>query len=149
MGVEGDGGVGEIVLRRVFGFEIAEPVDAANERRAVARSHDLPNMGRKVANGEADPALCRRIGIRAVNQANMMQGHLAGLKREHHCVIAIDVHRDLLAACQQIVRPRTCRDARPARVCCVSGMTRMAPFSAVLSDSATQAVTMSAGSSPQ
>ena len=89
---------------RIFRLEIAEPIDAANERCTVARSDHLPNVGRKVANSETDPALCRRVGIRSMDQANMVKRHLAWLKREHHGGAAIDVHRDLLTACQQIVR---------------------------------------------
>ena len=56
-GVEGDRLLGQVRERPLLWLEIAIGIDAADERGAVVGADDLADMGRQIADGEADAAM--------------------------------------------------------------------------------------------
>src|SRR5260221_7510211 len=100
--VEGHRGLRQIGFGPLLRLEIAEFVHAAHERSAVMRSDDLSDIGRQVTDGEADPALTRRVWIGAVDQPYMVQRHLAWPQLQQAVARLIHVDRDFLAARQQV-----------------------------------------------
>src|SRR5882762_62061 len=92
----------EIALRARLELEMVEAIGAAHQGRAV-RSGDLADRGRHVAYGEADAAVIRGVGRRAVDEADMVERHLAGLEGDRHRLALVDIHRNLLAAGQEVV----------------------------------------------
>ena len=78
-------------------------VDAAHQRSAVVRAGCLADIGRDVADGEADAPHIGRVGIGAMDQPDMVQRHLAGLQLQHAGLRVVDLDHDLLAAAEQVV----------------------------------------------
>ena len=122
---------------------------AAHQRRAVVAAGDLAHIGRDVADREADAPVVRRVGIGAVDQPHVVQRHLAGARvpasppRARRPRPSISWPRDSRLSAAKVSRCGTWSSL------CVPGITRIAPFAAVLSVNATQAVTTSGGSRPQ
>src|SRR5476649_2408334 len=84
-------------------LEIVIAVGAAHQRGAVLGADRLLHVGRDVADGEADAPVVRLVGLRAVRQQNVMQRGLARLQDRVDTLGLVDLHRDLLAAAQEIV----------------------------------------------
>ena len=133
---------------RSSAMEMAERVDAAHQRGAVGHAGGLAHAGGDVADGEPDPALVGRVRLRAVDQLDVVQRHLAGLELERDGLGLVDLDADLLAAAQQVVGGE--------RILVRDDLGRMrarydahGPVLGLLSLSAIQAVTMSGGSRPQ
>ena len=51
---------------------------------------------------EADAPLAGRVGVGAVDQADVMERHFASLQFQHFRFALVDLYRDLLAARQEI-----------------------------------------------
>src|SRR5579883_917004 len=104
-----DRGMGGERLGRAIGggpwlvLEVMEGVDAAHQGGAVPRADRLLDVGRDVADGEADAPVVRLVGRRAVRQQHVMQGRLAGLELDRDALALVDLDGDLLAAAQQVV----------------------------------------------
>ena len=64
---------------------------------------ELRHVGRDIADGKADPPVVRRVGRRAVNEAHVVQRHLAGMQGDDPPPRTVDLDHHLLAARQQIV----------------------------------------------
>ena len=125
--------------------------NASRPRTSVALSviaGGLAHVGRDVADREPDPALGGGVGLRAVDQLDVMEGHLARLELERDGLGLVDLDADLLAAAQQIVgseRILVRHDLHGMR----ARDDAHGAVLGVLSLSAIHAVTMSAGSRPQ
>src|SRR5690349_566947 len=102
-GVVGDRLRIELDTRRRLVLEIAVPVDAANERRAVLDPRELPYMGGDVTDCIADARMVGAIGFRPVHDQHVVQRHLAGLENDVDRSLLIDRDSNLLAAAQQVV----------------------------------------------
>lgn len=83
-------------------FEVTMRVHAADQRGAVRPPRFLTDMGRQVADGDADPGLARLVGTGAVDKQNVVQRHLAGCQN-HVRGVVVGRPDDLLAACQEVV----------------------------------------------
>jgi len=70
---------------------------------AVHRACRLADVRRKVADGEADPSLGGRVGLRPVDELDVMERHLPRLKLERHGLALVHVDVDLLPAAEQTV----------------------------------------------
>ena len=84
------------------GFEMAEAIFTSNEGCAVPLGVHLARGCRHVVKGQADASIVARIGPRCVRDANVVQGHLAGLKGHRNCFGLIHIE-DFLAAREEIV----------------------------------------------
>src|SRR6266481_5343988 len=87
----------EIAGRPRLELEMMEAVGSPHQGRAV-RPGDLADRGRHVADGKADASVVRRVGWRAVDEADMVKRHLAGLEADGRRLAGIDLDGDLLAA---------------------------------------------------
>ena len=102
-----------------LGLEIAVFVHAPDQHRQIAHARGLADIGRNVADGEANAPPGGRVWLRPVDQPHMVERHLAGLQRQFDSLALVHLHHDFLAAAQQIVLARKCRDAAPDPACAI------------------------------
>src|SRR5918998_3259653 len=81
---------------------VATGVAAAHQRRRVP-DLELPDGGRDVADRQPDPPVARGVRAGVVRQLHVVQRHLAGPERHLHRPLGVHLHRDLLAAGEQVV----------------------------------------------
>ena len=81
---------------------MAVAVGAAHQHGAVAHRRQLPDMCGDVAHGVADAPVIGLVGRRAVDQADVMQGDLAGPEHDIDRLRLVDLDLDLLATAQEI-----------------------------------------------
>src|SRR3954469_7350272 len=84
-------------------IEMAVVVAAAYQRRRIPQAADLAYGGGKVADCKPDPAVPSAVGLRAVDQADVMQRHLPRLQHDINGFALIDLNADLLAAAEHVV----------------------------------------------
>ena len=65
---------------------------------------DLTGLGSHEAGGEADPRAVRRVRVRAVDDVDVMERHLAGPQDDVDGILLVDLHLDLLSPAQAVVR---------------------------------------------
>ena len=128
--------------------EMSERVNAAYQSRRVRHSRGLAHIGWKIADRKSDATLTGWVGFGPMHEAHVVQGHLTRLQNQGLCITFVHLDRNLLAAAQEVVVTERVV-VRELFLLWVPGMTRIAPFASTLSEIATQAVTISAGSKPQ
>ena len=127
---------------------MAVGVDAAHQGRVVVRPGDLADGGGDVADGEADAALGDGLGSEPwISRTWCSDISPAGSSS----IAAWRSSTSTMISCPRLSRFSALKVSwcGTCSSLWVPGITRMAPFAAVLSVSATQAVTTSAGSRPQ
>src|SRR5262245_14753878 len=102
-GVVGEGLRGGVVGRTALRLEVAELVDATDQQGAVALAGHLPDVGRDVADGEADAPVLRAVGRGAVEHAHVVQRHLARPQHDVDGPRLVDLHGDLLTPAQEVL----------------------------------------------
>src|SRR5262249_8094034 len=90
----------QIGERALFGMKMPEAVGATHQARAIDHAGRLPHVGWNVAYRQADAALGRRVWLRAVDQLDVVQRHLAGCELERDRLAGVDLDPDLLSAAQ-------------------------------------------------
>jgi hypothetical protein len=78
-------------------------IHTVHQRRKITIADRLADVGRQVANREADPAPRGWIGFAAMNQPHVVQRHLARLQHKIDGRGPVRIDCDLLAAAQQII----------------------------------------------
>ncbi len=84
-------------------LEIAERVAAAHGHGTVGRPHHLADMGRDVADREADPPIVRAVLEAAVKDLDVVQRHLARHQHGVGPLLLADLDHDLLAVREEVL----------------------------------------------
>src|SRR5215470_9086051 len=101
--VEGQGLGLELALRYMFRLEMLIGVLAAHQRRPVPLSHCLLQPGRDVADRKTYAPVVGAIGLRSMEQQDVMQRRLARLQLGKHRLRLVDLDGDFLTTRQQVV----------------------------------------------